>query len=119
MSARMHYTYVCLAPHPHTVEVQGSVVIMRQDWFGSGCGIVPPGPVDFDTPLGTFPPGQYTLVYAATFGNFVYAPLTTQFAVLGGQSAAAVPAASTFANLALALLTLGVALLAVRSTRLH
>ncbi len=113
VSARLFFTYECLAGHPPTVEVQGSVVTMRQDYSASACGIVPPAPTDFDQPLGTFGPGEYTLVYAATRGNFVYPPLTTQFTILSGSSAAAVPATSVMGNLVLALMSLGVAWVAV------
>lgn len=84
-------------PGPSTITRQGQVVTFRHDLVrGSGCfgvGIAPP-PRTANFPLGSFPAGDYTLVYSPTSGTHVYPTQTTQFTVLGAVSATPIPTLS-------------------------
>jgi hypothetical protein len=94
------------------VQRVGDVVTMtirESDLGGCAIGVPPPGPYDFDTPIGRFSEGSYTLrvQYVPDIsGGAAFLVLSGNFVV---GTAQAIPMLS---NTLLALLTLGVALLA-------
>lgn len=88
------------------VSLSGSVVTLRlQMQAGTDpCDIgVPPPAMPINLPIGSFPPGNYTLVQQPISSNpaIVYPALSTSFSV--GQAPVAVPSTSLMGNFALAL----------------
>jgi hypothetical protein len=83
--------------------------IRESNWDGCVVGVPPPGPYDFDVPLGRFPEGNYTLrvQFVPDISGGATLPLLTGGFVVG--AAQAIPMAS---RTLLALLTLAIVLLA-------
>jgi hypothetical protein len=84
-------------PGPSTITLQGQVITFHHDLVrGLGCiGVgIPPPPRIANFSLGSFPAGDYTLVYSPTSDTYVYPTQTTQFTVLGAVTATPIPTLS-------------------------
>lgn len=117
IAARLFGSGCATIPVAQAISVQGNVVTLTHE-VDEICGVPPPGG-DWDFPIGAFPPGQYTLVYAPTsgFGGLTYLTETVQFAVLPAGIPAAASAA--LAILCISLFGIGVWQLRSRHTQLR
>ncbi len=102
----------CLSEPLSDVQRNGNVVVLsipESAFDGCVIGLPPPGPHDFDVPIGRFPEGNYTLQvqFVPDLSGGAPVPLLSGSFVVG--AALAIPLMS---NTLLALLTLGMVLIA-------
>lgn len=115
IAARLFGSGCATFPVSESITIEGNVVTLTHE-TDEICGVPLPGG-DWDFPIGTFPPGHYTLIYAPTsgFGGNTYVTQSVQFDVLP----TGIPASSLagLAMLILALLGVGVWQVRFRRTR--
>jgi hypothetical protein len=115
--ARAFYTHCVRGEEPidDQVTVAGNVVTLTVTLEGVICFSPPPPPEDLDYALGSFAPGEYTLVMQveSSIPGIVFSPLTTQF-VVGPALHHSIPATSSPMILLLALAMMFAAAWAIR-----
>ncbi len=114
IAARLFGSGCATIPLAESITRQGDVVTLTHE-VDEICGVPPPGG-DRDFPIGAFPPGQYTLVYAPTSGfGLTYLAESVQFTV----HPSAIPALSMSALTMLCLALLGLGIWRLRATLRH
>lgn len=103
---------VCFAVNSFTVERNGATVTLRVQVGSGACGVPPPGYITL--PIGSYGPGNYTLVYEGTIDGQPQPVLTTAFQVLAGPRTVPANRGEGLALLAFVLAAVGAAAVARR-----